>query len=390
MPFWTLGAYIILLGVLLFTAACNPWFDFWTPTLLQRPFGTVTNLGSQIICSAPGVSSICNLVCSWDDYANIFPTVCLNEDTDSGPGSFDIIFHETYGNFSETMGLGGKMYGTPKKLKEHRNAIFLHLDEIKMINSTGEVEKVDFDQLVTRLERIMVLMRDGPEDLFVFLNHIGLLTDTVLFQTKATITTVEGMLKNESATYHSSNSAKRKVIAQKLLRDRLLEHIREWKVTVVRLIKPGRSIKIRFKKLEDEYKWLRSSISTAITQMMDQKDSTMGHWPLWKRLSVNFGIFKPREIRYLLEALREVDELNAVIKDLSDLSNLFEDLWTNTIIINTNLDKMMKILRKRRDSLYRIEGDGQEQLDSLVERLESCAKEIREANERAEGKENFI
>ena len=386
MPFWTLGAYIFSLGVLLFTAAYTPLFDSWTPTSLQRPFRTGTDIGTEIICSAPGVSSICALVCSRDDYADIFPTVCLKKDTDSGPGSFDNIFHETYGNFSQSMELSNRLHGAPKKLKEHRNAIFLHLDEINMINSTGEVKKVDFDQLVTKLKRILILMRDGPEDLFVFLNHIGLLTDAVLFQTNATKIVIEGMLKNESATYHSSNSARRKTTPQKLLRNRLLEHIREWKIMVERLIKPGKSIKIRFNKLEEEYEWLRGSISTAIAQMMDQKDSTVGHWPLLKRVGVLFGIVKPREIRYLLEALRKVDELYTIIKDLSDLSNLFEDLWTNTMIINTNLDKMMGTLRRRRHSPYKVEGDGQEKLVSLVGRLEPCAKEIREANERAEGR----
>lgn len=383
--FWTLGAYISLLGFLLFTAAYNRWCDPWTPTLLQRPLRTATDLGSQIVCSAPGVNKICNLVCSWDDHADIFPTVCLG----GGPGSFDNLFGETYGNLSESMRFSVKLHGAPKKLKEHRNAIFLLLDEMKMIHSTGEVEKVNFAQLETRLEGILGLMRDAPEDLFVFLDYVGNLTDTVLFETQATKTVVERILKDESATYHSSNSARGKTTLQKLLRDRLLKHIREWKIVVEKLIKPGKLIKIRFNKLEDEYEPLRGSIRTAITQMMNQKDSTMGPRSLWKRLSVHLGMAKPREIRYLMEGLREFDELHKVIEDLSNLSNRFEDLWTSTMIISTNLDKMMDIVWKRRDALYKVESEEQEQLVSLVGRLESSAKEIREANERAEGTKRF-
>ena len=135
---------------------------------------------------------------------------------------------------------------------------------------------------------------------------------------------------------------------------------------IERLVKPGRSIKIRFNKLEDEHKSLRGSIRIAVTQMIDQKDSTMGPWSLLKRLGVHFGIMKRREIRYLLEALRELDKLYAVIKDLSNLSKLFEDVWTNTTAINTNLDNMAEIFQRRRDSPYETESKGQKQFVSLV------------------------
>ena len=93
------------------------------------------------------------------------------------------------------MRLSDKMYGAPKELKKHRNAIFLHLGEIKMMNSTRKFDKVDFDQLERKLERILALMRDPPEDLFVFLNHVNIITDTVLFQTGATKSVIEGILK---------------------------------------------------------------------------------------------------------------------------------------------------------------------------------------------------
>lgn len=156
---------------------------------------------------------------------------------------------------------------------------------------------------------------------------------------------------------------------------------------VERLIKPGKSIKIRFNNLEDECLSLRGSIKTAITQIMDQKDSTMGPWPLHKRLGVYLKMMKPRELRYILDALCEVDELYIVIKALS---SLFTDLWTNTIAINTNLDNLIMILRKGRDLLYKIEDDGHVQLMSLVDKLQSSVKEIQEANERAGGRPNSM
>lgn len=58
--------------------------------------------------------------------------------------------------------------------------------------------------------------------------------------------------------------------------------------------------------------------------------------------------------------------------------------------INTNLDNLMVTLRKGSDSLYTARGDGEEQLMSLVEKLESSAKEIREANKRVGGKPNSM
>lgn len=61
------------------------------------------------MCSAPGVRRICAFGCDWDDYSNIFPTVCLSEDTEGGSGPFDSIFREAYGSFSQGMGLDGKM-----------------------------------------------------------------------------------------------------------------------------------------------------------------------------------------------------------------------------------------------------------------------------------------
>lgn len=313
--------------------------------------------------------------------------MCLGENTGDDLGSFDDIFRKAYGSLSESMRLNSKMYSAPKELKEHRNAIILHLDQIIVIHETGEVEKVDFDLIITKLQGIIGLLRDAPEDLFVFLNHVNIVPDTVFFQTGATKTIIKGILEKKSLTYHSLNGASRKITPQEVLRDRFLEHTREWKVMVERLIKPGKSIKIRFNNLEDECLSLRGSIKTAITQMMDQKDSTMGPWPLHKRLGVYLKMMKPRELRYILDALCEVDELYIVIKALS---SLFTDLWTNTMAINTNLDNLIMILRKGRDLLYKIEDDGHVQLMSLVDKLQSSVKEIQEANERAGGRPNSM
>ena len=275
------------------------------------------------------------------------------------------------------------MYSAPKKLKDHRNAMFLHLDQIKEIHGTGEVKEVNFDKLENKTQIILDLMRDVPEDFFVFLNHVGVIPDTVLFQTGATKVMIEAMLRNESATYHSSNGKRRKITPQALLRERFLTHMREWKFMVERLIKPGKSIKMRFNELEDKCLSMRGSIKTAITQTMDQKDSTMGPWALWARLGVHFGIYKPRELRYLVNALDEVEDLYTVVKDLS---NLFGDLWTNTMAINTNLDNLIEILRKGSDSLYGDGDDGEERLISLLGKLEKSAKDVQDAHESVEGK----
>ena len=113
---------------------------------------------------------------------------------------------------------------------------------------------------------------------------------------------------------------------------------------------------------------MKVAVKTAITQTMDQKDSTMGPWTLWARLGVQFQIHKPRELQYLLNALDEVEDLYIVVKDLS---NLFGDPWTNTMAINTHLDNLIGILRKGSDSLY---GDG----DDETERLVSLLKETGE------------
>ena len=191
--------------------------------------------------------------------------MCLGENTERGPNSLDKVFCEVYGNFSRSLGLNGKMYAAPKELKVHRNAIVLHWDKMKAIHRTGDIEKVNFDLLKTCLQTILDLMRDVPEDLFVFLNHVGIILNTVFFQTGATKIAIEGILKNKSMTYHSSNSVKRKTTPEGILRNRFLEHAGEWKVMVNRLIKPSKLIKIRFNKLEDECLSLMGSIKTAIT-----------------------------------------------------------------------------------------------------------------------------
>lgn len=107
--------------------------------------------------------------------------MCLGENTGDDLGSFDDIFREAYGSLLESMGLNSKIYSAPKELKEHRNAIILHLDQIIVIHETGEVEKVDFDLIITKLQGIIGLLRDAPEDLFVFLNHVSIVPDTVFF-----------------------------------------------------------------------------------------------------------------------------------------------------------------------------------------------------------------
>lgn len=249
----------------LFASVYLQRFDSWTPTLLQRPLCIGTNLVLQTICSAPGVRGICALICKWDNYSDIFPTVCLGENTERGPDSLDKVFCEAYENFSQSLGLNSKMYAAPKELKVHRNAMVLHRDKMKAIHRTRDIEKADFDLLETSLQTILDLMRDVPEDLFVFFNHVGIILNTVLFQTGATKIAIEGILKNKSMTYHSSNSVKRKTTLEEILQNRFLEHAGEWKVMVDRLIKPGKLIKIRFNKLEDKCLSLMGSIKTAIT-----------------------------------------------------------------------------------------------------------------------------
>ena len=254
----------------------------------QRLLRIGTDLGSQIICSTPGVRRICAFVCKWDNYLDIFPTVCLGEDTEHGSDSLDKVFCEAYRNFSQSLGLNGKMYAAQKELKMHRNAMVLYRGEMKAIYRTEEIEKVNFDLLETSLQTILDLMRNVPEDLFVFLNHVGIIPNTVLFQIAATKIAIEGILKNKSMTYHSSNGVKRKTTPEGILRNRFLEHAGEWKVMVDRLIKLGKSIKIRFNKLEDECLSLMGSIKTAITQMKDQKADKMSAWSLLKSLGVHF------------------------------------------------------------------------------------------------------
>ena len=259
----------------------------------QRLLRIGTDLGSQIICSTPGVRRICAFVCKWDNYLDIFPTVCLGEDTEHGSDSLDKVFCEAYRNFSRSLGLNGKMYAAQKELKMHRNAMVLYRGEMKAIYRTEEIEKVNFDLLETSLQTILDLMRNVPEDLFVFLNHVGIIPNTVLFQIAATKIAIEGILKNKSMTYHSSNGVKRKTTPEGILRNRFLEHAGEWKVMVDRLIKLGKSIKIRFNKLEDECLSLMGSIKTAITQMKDQKADKMSAWSLLKRLGVHFEWINP-------------------------------------------------------------------------------------------------
>ena len=121
--------------------------------------------------------------------------------------------------------------------------------------------------------------------------------------------------------------------------------------------------------------------------MKDQKADKMSAWSLLKHLSVHFQWINPREIRFLLNALCEVNKLYTVIKDLS---SLFTNLWTNTMAINTNFGNMMELLWKGSESLYKVKSGGKEQLMSWMETLESTVKEIQEANERVGGKANSI
>lgn len=320
---WGLVTFLFFLACLLLAAAWLQWVYTWTPGFLQKPLRAWTDLGSRMICSLPGTGTICPLMCRWDDYPDIFPTVCQGQHTTADSSSFDDIFREMYGDFSQSLGLNSGMYSAPKKLKDHRNAMFLHLDQIKEIHGTGKVKNVDFPKLETKTQTILDLMLNVPEDLFVFINHVNVVPDTVLYQTGATKVVIEAILRNQSTTYHSSNGSRRNITPQALLRKRFLAHMREWKFMVERLIEPGKSLKMRFNMLEDECLSLRGLIKTAIAELMDQKDSTMGSWPLWKRLGVRLGIYKPPELRNLLNALDEVEDLYTVVKDLS---NLFEDL----------------------------------------------------------------
>lgn len=65
-----------------------------------------------MICNAPGVRSICALVCGWDDHLDIFPTFCLGKDTATGPGSFD--------DMGEEKRLEGEADGREKKQKKKK------------------------------------------------------------------------------------------------------------------------------------------------------------------------------------------------------------------------------------------------------------------------------
>ena len=53
--------------------------------------------------------------------------------------------------------------------------------------------------------------------------------------------------------------------------------------------------------------------------------------------------------------------------------------------INTNLDNLIEILRKGSDSLYN-DGDEEERLISLLEKLEKSAKDIQDAQESVDDK----
>ena len=66
-----------------------------------------------MICNAPGVRSICALVCGWDNYLDILRTVCLGKDTATGPGSFDDMGEE-----KRLVIVEGEAVGREKKKKK--------------------------------------------------------------------------------------------------------------------------------------------------------------------------------------------------------------------------------------------------------------------------------
>ncbi len=380
-----LGGFIVLLVALLVAAAYVQWFYSWMPGFLQTPIQAGTDFGSRVVCTMPGVGHVCVLVCRWDDYTRIFPTVCQAEGTGHGAQFFDDAFNELYGSFSQVLGLNGQMYAAPKALKEHRNTLVLKLDEVRGLQQEERLKRVNFNMIEVKMQTILDLSYNLPENLYIFLHHVGSIPDVVLYQTNATRASIERKLRNESEEYHSTELGRRRSTPQEALRHRFYDHVHEWKTMVEWLLEPGEKIYTGLKQLETECLSLKGMIKTATKQIMSDLDITMGHWSLSKRLGVHFGVIKPPDIQYLADALQITQELLSVI---SDLLELFSDLWNNTMAINTNLNTLLEVLRKSGSFRNDFGEDGRQQLEFLLQRFEVSAQSIRNAT-RSLGRESM-
>ena len=375
---------VSILGALLYAAVWLRWADNWTPALLQRDLRVWTDYGSRAICDAPGMSNLCVVICTYDDYSDIFPTVCSAE---GSTPSFDDAYRDAYNSFSEAMGVNDKMYSAPLELSRHRNSIILYRDKIEAIYEEGEVENVDFESIKGKLQTIFGWIEYLPEEVHNFLIDVGIIPNTLLYQSGATKNLIGEILRNSSAKYDSTNGNRRMKTPQELLRARMFDHIREWKVLVERVIEPGQSIQTKFLNLKSECLSLKKIINKAIKEILSQKRGTTGPWKLYKRLAVHFGLVRPQEIAFLLNALDQVKDLDAFIDKHAEL---FTIQHHRTVSTNGFLRSLMVIVNAGKGTLFEGGEVDTTKLIAFTESLELHAKEIQAANDRAGGRPSPI
>ena len=367
------AAVIFILCVLLSIAAWLHWAGTLTPVWIEKRLRVGTDIGSRVICDVPGMSNICLLVCPWDQYPSIFPSLCMAEDE---PASFDDIVYDMYSNYSQILVFQKKMNLAPLKLRRYRNAIALHRDRIRDLHMRGEVKNVDFGLLEQRLERTFDLVDDVVEDLFLFVNYVKYLPDFVLSwieQTKARV------LKNESEVYRSMIGIRRTKTPQERVRVGLEELTREWKLMIEWMTERKNPGVTTVNSLKDDCLSLRGPIEMVVNRMMEQKRNETSSWPLYKRLALHYGLIKPQ---FILDQLLRLNAL-AEVNDLYDLighhPDFFTNLASNMKAINSSLENMVESLREGKKSLKWSGNPTEERLVSLVDKLELSAKAIREA-----------
>ena len=335
-----------MLWILLFAIAWLHWADTRAPVSVQNRLRAWTDFGSRRICYVPGMSNICSLVCIWDDYSSLFPSVCLAEDLSD---SVDNLMRDADQNFLQAKRLHNKLLSTPVELRKQRNTIILHLYYIEATHKKGEIKEVDFGSLERSMRTVLDLMDDFPTDIFKLLYDVRSNLNMMLIEYDEHSKTLDGgILKGKSTTYKSKYNTR--CIAEQ--QERLLTRYynQEWKLMVNEMVEASKPIKLRLNELENESLSLCSLVKTAVDSLMDQTDRTIRPWSLLKRLGLYYGlIVTPREIQDLLIALDQFNELDAL------------GFWNNTMSTNTNLDKMMEVILKGNESLYALEYNEEEQ-----------------------------